>query len=224
MTSSSTRVFALSGRRRRHPPVLFGPNSRRQTEQPRLFRRSRLTVQQESRSPARSARRFSASFQADFAADGRLHPTLSTGARGRGWFDIYRGTLDGESELIVQSELGLAARFDLAGRQILRSSPRPWARMPDNLLSARPCDEENDHDFQAAGRGSRGRIRWADSNGGPIQEVSSFSTNVGREFGSVAFYDLTKGSFEIIRPSAHDAENLELCGTARKPGFWYSGP
>ena len=44
----------------------------------------------------------------DFAADGSF--VYASTARGTGVFDIYRGTLEGESELIFKSELGHYAR------------------------------------------------------------------------------------------------------------------
>ena len=44
----------------------------------------------------------------DFAQDGSF--IYASTARGAGVFDIYRGTLSGDSELLVESELGLAAR------------------------------------------------------------------------------------------------------------------
>lgn len=145
----------------------------------------------------------------DFAADGSF--IYASTARGAGVFDIYRGTLDGESELIVQSELGLAARsispdgkYALVTETVGEDADNLYlldlATKKMTTISKPPVEDRAAHTLG-------GFEWWPDSRG------FFFSTNVGREFGSVAFYDLTKGSFEIIRPSAHDAENLELCGT-----------
>ena len=75
--------------------LFYSAESRTATNSPAISR-SRCGSQ-ESDSPAPQRAAISAS-SAIIAADGRSFINASNRARGRGLFDIYRGTLDGESE------------------------------------------------------------------------------------------------------------------------------
>ncbi len=145
----------------------------------------------------------------DFASDGSF--VYASTARGAGVFDIYRGTLDGESELIVESELGLAARsISPDGKHALVTSI--VGEDADNLylldlatkemttISAPPVEDRASH--------ALGGFEWMPDSSGFL-----FSTNRGQEYGALSLYDIgTKQIRQLFEPEA-DIENIELCGT-----------
>ncbi|BDI61516.1 prolyl oligopeptidase family serine peptidase [Qipengyuania nanhaisediminis] len=153
----------------------------------------------------------------DFAADGSF--IYASTARGTGVFDIYRGTLDGTSELIVQSELGLVPQsVSPDGRYALVTAI--VGEDADNLylLDLETRSMETISQPPVADRASHtlgGFAWWPNSRG------FYFSTNIGREFGSLAFYDLDARAFETVFEADADVENLELCGPGEGGSYLY---
>ncbi|MFL0356183.1 prolyl oligopeptidase family serine peptidase [Erythrobacter sp. GH1-10] len=154
----------------------------------------------------------------DFASDGSF--IYASTARGAGVFDIYRGTLDGESELIVQSELGLAARsispdgkYALVTETVGEDADNLYlldlATKEMTTISKPPVEDRASHTL--------GGFEWW-----PNSDGFYFSTNVGREYGGLAYYEIASGTFETVFEPDADVENLELCGPG--PGgsyiFW----
>ncbi|MEQ5788873.1 S9 family peptidase [Erythrobacter sp. NFXS35] len=153
----------------------------------------------------------------DFAADGSF--IYASTARGAGVFDIYRGTLDGTSELIVESELGLyASSISPDGKYVLITESVGAAA--DNLylldlatkemttISKPPVEERADH--------SMGGFEWW-----PNGEGFYFSTNLDREYATLAFYSLASRTFERVFESESDVENLTLCGPGKGGSYLY---
>ncbi|AWW75185.1 dipeptidyl aminopeptidase [Erythrobacter sp. KY5] len=143
-----------------------------------------------------------------FAEDGSF--IYASTARGAGVFDIYRGTMDGASELLVESELGLAARsISPDGKYAIVTEA--VGEDADNLylldletkemttISKPPVEDRASHTL--------GGFEWW-----PNSRGFYFSTNLGREYGALSFYDVESGSFEMVFGSDRDVENLELCG------------
>ena len=144
----------------------------------------------------------------DFAADGSF--VYASTARGAGVFDIYRGTLDGKSELIVESKLGLYARsispdgkYALITESVGAAANNLYlldlATKQMTTISKPPVEEYASHTL--------GGFEWW-----PNSKGFYFSTNLGREFGSLAFYDMASGTFETVFEARHDVGNLQLCG------------
>ncbi|KEO91850.1 dipeptidyl aminopeptidase [Erythrobacter longus] len=143
-----------------------------------------------------------------FAADGSF--LYASTARGAGVFDIYRGTMSGESEMIIQSELGLAARsISPDGKYAIVTET--VGEDGDNLylldlttremttISKPPVDDRASHTLAG--------FEWrADS-----QSVG-FSTNADREFGALTTYSLNSKRLQMIAEPDADIENLEVCG------------
>ncbi len=143
-----------------------------------------------------------------FAADGSF--VYASTARGAGVFDIYRGTLDGESELLIEAELGLAARsispdgkYALVTEAVGEDADNLYlldlATKEMTTISEPPVAERADH--------TMGGFEWW-----PNSQGFYFSTNVDREFGTLSYYSVESGSFARIFEAEHDVENLELCG------------
>ncbi len=144
----------------------------------------------------------------DFASDGSF--IYASTARGAGVFDIYRGTLGGTSELIVQSELGLAARsispdgkYALVTETVGEDADNLYlldlATRQMTTISKPPLEDRAAHDL--------GGFEWM-----PNSQGFYFSTNRDREFGTLAFYDLGQGSFARVFETTSDVGSLELCG------------
>lgn len=152
----------------------------------------------------------------DFAADGSF--VYASTARGAGVFDIYRGTLGGASELIVQSDLGLAARsISPDGKYTILSET--VGEDADNLylldLATKAMTTISKPSVETRAAHTLGGFEWLlDSSG------FYFSTNRDREFGALAFYSLTKGSFERVFEAESDVENLDLCGAGGAYLYW----
>lgn len=152
----------------------------------------------------------------DFAADGSF--VFASTARGAGVFDIYRGTLDGASELIVQSELGLAARsISPDGKYAIVTEA--VGEDADNLylldLATRAMTTISKPPIENRAAHTLGGFAWTPDSSGFY-----FSTNRDREFGALAFYNVANGSFEQVFDATGDAENIELCGTGGTFLYW----
>ncbi len=154
-----------------------------------------------------------------FANDGSY--IYASTARGTGVFDIYRGTLDGKSELIVQSELGLlpvsvspdgkyALVIDIVGEDadnlylldLTTKAMKPIVKPPVARRSSQTL----------------GGFAWT-----PDSQAVYFSSSDGREFGVLTRYTVATGRREVIAPGASaqaDVENVRLCGAAGEYLFW----
>ncbi|WP_298467502.1 prolyl oligopeptidase family serine peptidase [uncultured Erythrobacter sp.] len=151
----------------------------------------------------------------DFAADGSF--VYASTARGTGVFDVYRGTLNGESELIVEAELGLAPRsispdgkFALVTETVGEDADNLFlldlATKAMTTISKPPAEDRASHTL--------GGFEWMPNSSGFY-----FSTNVDREYGTLSFYRLGSETFARVFETESDVENLELCGGG--PGGQY---
>ena len=152
-----------------------------------------------------------------FAADGSF--IYASTARGAGVFDIYRGQMDGSSQMIFQSELGHQARsISPDGKYAIVTET--VGEDGDNLylldlvtremttISKPPVEDRASHTL--------GGFEWW-----PNSRGFYFSTNLGREYGALSFYDIESGSFEMVFGSERDVENLELCGAGEGGSYLY---
>lgn len=144
----------------------------------------------------------------DFASDGSF--IYASTARGAGVFDIYRGNLDGTSELIVESKLGLYAnsispdgKYALITESVGAAANNFYlldlATKEMTTISKPPVEDYASHTL--------GGFEWM-----PNSQGFYFSTSLDREFGTLAFYDVKSASFARVFESKHDVGNLELCG------------
>ncbi|WP_379552250.1 S9 family peptidase [Qipengyuania sp. DGS5-3] len=153
----------------------------------------------------------------DFAADGSF--VYASTARGTGVFDVYRGTLDGESELIVEAELGLSphsispdGKYALVTETVGEDANNLYLldlRTKEmTTVSKPPVEERAEHVL--------GGFEWMPNSSGFY-----FSTNVGREFSTLSFYSIESGTFERVFETEWDVENLEVCGSDPKGSYLY---
>ena len=153
----------------------------------------------------------------DFAADGSF--VYASTARGAGVFDIYRGTLDGTSELIVESKLGLYARsispdgkFALITESVGAAANNLYlldlATKEMTTISKPPVEDYASHTL--------GGFAWL-----PNSKGFYFSTSLGREFGTLAFYDMASGAFETVFESTSDVGELQLCGAGEEGAYLF---
>lgn len=147
-----------------------------------------------------------------FAEDGSF--IYASTARGAGVFDIYRGTLSGDSEMIVQSELGLAAR-SISPNGNYAIVTETVGEDGDNLylLDLRTQDMKTISQPPTGDRASHtlGGFEWL-----PDSSAFAFSTNRGREYGALSVYDVFNGAIDTIAETDADIENLEVCGEGQK--------
>jgi dipeptidyl aminopeptidase/acylaminoacyl peptidase len=143
-----------------------------------------------------------------FANDGTF--IYASTARGAGVFDIYRGTLGGQSEMIVQSELGLAARSISPNGQYAIVT-ETVGEDGDNLfllnLTTREMTEISKPDVEDRASHTLGGFEW---RGDSLS--FGFSSNAGREYGALTTYSIATGRMQTIASPDVDIENLELCG------------
>ncbi len=144
----------------------------------------------------------------DFAEDGSF--VYASTARGAGVFDVYAGTLDGKSELLIEAELGLRPRsispdgkYALVTEAVGEDGDNLYlldlATKAMKTISKPPVAERADH--------TMGGFEWW-----PNSQGFYFSTNVDREFGTLSYYSIESESFARVFETEHDVENLELCG------------
>mgnify|MGYP001799496986 CR=1 FL=1 len=144
----------------------------------------------------------------DFAKDGSF--IYASTARGAGVFDIYRGTMDGESELIFESTLGHYAnslspdgKYALITESVGGAGNNLYlldlATKEVTTISKPPVADYATH--------TAGGFEWMPNSRGFF-----FSTSVDREFATLAYYDVAKGAFERVYETEHDVGNLQLCG------------
>ncbi|MEM6584252.1 MAG: alpha/beta fold hydrolase [Pseudomonadota bacterium] len=144
----------------------------------------------------------------DFAKDGSF--IYASTARGAGVFDIYRGTMDGESELIFESTLGHYAnslspdgKYALITESVGGAGNNLYlldlASKAVTTISKPPIEDYATH--------TAGGFEWM-----PNSQGFFFSTSVDREFATLAYYDVANGEFERVYETEHDVGNLQLCG------------
>lgn len=153
-----------------------------------------------------------------FAADGSF--LYASTARGAGVFDIYRGTMDGQSEMIVQSELGLAARsISPDGKYALVT--QTVGEDGDNLylldLATREMTTISKPEKGDRASHTLGGFEWRDDS-----SSFGFSTNVGREYGALTTYSINTGRMSTIAETDADIENLEVCGEGQSDVVAYT--
>lgn len=152
-----------------------------------------------------------------FAGDGSF--VYASTARGAGVFDIYRGTMDGSSELIVQSELGLAARsISPDGRYAIVAET--VGEDADNLylldLASKEMTTISKPAVENRANHSLGGFEWMPNSSGFY-----FSTNLDREFGTLSFYSVASGTFDRVFETSADVETLQLCGPGPGGSYLY---
>lgn len=153
-----------------------------------------------------------------FANDGSF--IYASTARGAGVFDIYRGTMDGQSEIIVQSELGLAARsISPDGKYALVAET--VGEDADNLflldLATREMTEISKPPVEERATHSMGGFEWREDS-----RSFGFSTNVGREYGALTTYTIGSDRLSTIAETDADIENLEVCGEGQSEVVAYT--
>ncbi|WP_337661422.1 S9 family peptidase [Erythrobacter sp. Alg231-14] len=153
----------------------------------------------------------------DFAADGSF--VYASTARGTGVFDIYRGTLDGDSAMIAEADLGLFAqsvspdgKYAIVIERVGEDADNLYllnlATQQMVTISEPPVENRASHTL--------GGFEWMPNSSGFY-----FSTNLDREFGTLAFYSLESGSFDRVFETDRDIENLELCGPGPGGSYLY---
>ncbi|MEM9084494.1 MAG: prolyl oligopeptidase family serine peptidase [Pseudomonadota bacterium] len=153
----------------------------------------------------------------DFAEDGSF--IYASTARGEGVYDIYRGTMAGESELIFQSELGhYAQSLSPDGKYAILTESVGGAGNNLYLLDLATKEMTTISKPQVENYASHtiGGFEWL-----PNSKGFYFSTSVDREFGTLAFYELESGSFERVFETTSDVGNLQLCGTGEEGSFLF---
>ncbi|MEM9501586.1 MAG: prolyl oligopeptidase family serine peptidase [Pseudomonadota bacterium] len=144
----------------------------------------------------------------DFAADGTF--VYASTARGTGVFDIYRGSLSGDSELLVESELGLIPRsISPDGRYALVTET--VGEDADNLflldLETKEMTTISKPPLEARASHTIGGFEWKSDS-----TAFGFSTNLDREYAALTVYRMETGEMSVVEVAAHDMENFEVCG------------
>lgn len=191
---------------------LFYSADRDGNEQPGYFA---ITADGQSEAEVLPAARGDFRIFGDFAADGSF--VYASTARGAGVFDIYRGIMDGKSELIVQSDLGLAARsISPDGKYAIVTET--VGEDADNLylldLSTKAMVTISKPAVENRAAHTLGGFEWT-----PDSSAFYYSTNKDREFGALSRFDIATGE-GVDFPSNADVENIELCGTSGEYLFW----
>jgi len=124
-------------------------------------------------------------------------------------FDIWRGDLSGETELIFEGTFGYFARsvspdgrYALVAETVGEDSDNLYlldltSGEIGSLSSPEPRANHSDAGFE-----------WAPDGSGFY-----FATNRGREFAALEFYDLESGESRVVEHTDADIASLELCGT-----------
>ena len=154
----------------------------------------------------------------DFAADGSF-VYASTLRNGRD-FDIYRATLDGNSELIYEGTYGYQARsVSPDGRYAIVTET--VGEDANNLflldLQSRALKPVTVPAVEQRAAFDLGGFAWRD--GGFL-----YSTNNAREFGALTFHDIATGTNRILAADEADVGDIETCAggmayTVSRDGF-----
>ncbi|WAT17918.1 S9 family peptidase [Aurantiacibacter sp. MUD11] len=151
-----------------------------------------------------------------FADDGSY--VYSSPVRNGRDFDIWRGDLEGNSELIYEGTFGYYTRgMSPDGRYAIITEG--VGEDADNLhlldletrelttISAPPVEDRASH--------SLGGFEWtADSS------AFLFSSSVGREFGALSEYAIGTGETQVYHAVDRDVGNLEFCGANNEYSAW----
>jgi dipeptidyl aminopeptidase/acylaminoacyl peptidase len=140
----------------------------------------------------------------DFAADGSF--VYSSTVRNQLDFDIYRATLSGEVELVREGRYAFTV-----------PSISPDGRFAV-VLEAVGEDANNLYLLDLAGkdlttisapdpRASHDAFAWREDSSGFF-----FSTNAGREFAALSYYDRATGGIDTLVEAGHDIGGVQLCG------------
>lgn len=154
----------------------------------------------------------------DFAEDGTF--IYASTARGTGVFDIYRGSMDGSSEMIFQSELGHAARsispdgrYAIVTETVGEDGDNLYLL---NLASGQLREISKPDDGDRASHTLAGFEWFEDSS------AFGFSTNAGREYGALTTYEIDTGVTDTVEATDADIENLEVCGEGQSQVVIYT--
>ncbi len=152
---------------------------------------------------------------ADIAADGSSFIFSSTERNGQD-FDIWRGTLDGQTEMIYQGTFGYFAR-SLSPDGSVAIVTETVGEDADNLYLLDLASGELETVSTPDPRASHGDggFEWA-SNGASFYLV----TNRGREFGALERYDPASGTFSVIEETDAEITGVELCGIGQRWLVW----
>ncbi|WP_298304140.1 alpha/beta fold hydrolase [uncultured Erythrobacter sp.] len=153
-----------------------------------------------------------------FAQDGSY--IYASTARGAGVFDIYRGTMGGQSEMIIESELGLSARsISPDGKYAVVTET--VGEDGNNLflldLMTREMKEISEPPVERRASHTLAGFEWR-----PDSDSFGFSTNVNREYGALASYSVARGEWRTVEATDADIENLEVCGEGQSEVVIYT--
>jgi dipeptidyl aminopeptidase/acylaminoacyl peptidase len=142
-------------------------------------------------------------------SDGFLYAST---ARGAGVFDLYRASMDGKTELIVESDSGLLAVFSVSPDGTYAVVVEAVGADANNLylldLSTTTLTPISQPDIADRASHTLGGFEWT-----PDSSFVYFSTNVGREYGALSRYEIATRRIETVIATDADIENIELCGT-----------
>lgn len=151
----------------------------------------------------------------DFASSGDSFVFSSTERNGQD-FDIWRGDLAGETELIFEGTFGYFARsISPDGSSAIVTET--VGEDADNLylldLDSGEIETLSAPDPRASH--SEGGFEWSE-DGSSLY----LSTNRGREFAALERYDLSSGEFTVIEEADHDIGQVTLCGLGQRWLVW----
>lgn len=151
----------------------------------------------------------------DFASSGDSFVFSSTERNGQD-FDIWRGNLAGETELIFEGTFGYFARsISPDGSSAIVTET--VGEDADNLylldLDSGEIETLSAPDPRASH--SEGGFEWTASG-----DSLYLSTNRGREFAALERYDLGTGEFTVIEQAEHDIGQVTLCGLGQRWLVW----
>lgn len=140
----------------------------------------------------------------DFATDGTF--VYSSTARNNLDFDIYRATLSGHSEMIREGRYAfLAASISPDGKQAI--VVESVGEDANNLLLLELDSHELTPLSVPEPRAAHSAFAWrADSSG------FYFSTNAGREFAALSWFDRATGRISNQLEADNDIDEVKLCG------------
>lgn len=131
-------------------------------------------------------------------------------------FDIWRGDLSGETELVYEGDFGYFARsVSPDGRYAVMTET--VGEDSDNLylleLSTGEVETLSAPDPRA-NHGDAG-FEWAADGSGFY-----YATNRGREFAALEFYDIEAGESRLVEQADRDIVTVELCGREDRYLVW----
>ncbi len=151
----------------------------------------------------------------DFASGSDSFVFSSTERNGQD-FDIWRGNLAGETELIFEGTFGYFARsISPDGSSAIVTET--VGEDADNLylldLDTGEIESLSAPDPRASH--SEGGFEWNEAG-----DSVYLSTNRGREFAALERYDLVTGEFTVIEEAEYDISDVTLCGLGQRWLVW----